>query len=149
MWVHIAQLPAWMRMMARSRWERRRRVGETREAPPKRGRAGGGDTGMEVSVASGDAAATSGRKRRACEVGARRRGEGRRYRRLQGQEARGDRADDRLRHAGYEWLLDGAAEYEMRAPKRRADENERGSGSREMRARGLQSPSLLRRQGDG
>ena len=149
MWVQIAQLPAWMRMMARSRWERGRRVGETRDAPPKRERGGGGDTNMDVSAASGDAAATSGRKRRARELGARRRGEGRRYRRLQGQEARGDRADDRLRHAGYEWLLDGAAEYEMRAPKRRADENERGSGSREMRARGLQSPSLLRRQGDG
>ena len=48
-----------------------------------------------------------------------------------------------------EWLLDGAAEYEIRAPKRRAEENERGSSSRKKRAHGLLSPSLLSRQGDG
>ena len=148
MWVHIAQLPAWMRMMARSRWERGRRGGETGDRLPGRARAGGGGD-ADVGAASGDAAVAHGRKRRARELGARSRGEGRRYRRLQGQEARDDRADDRLRHAGYEWLLDGAAEHEIRAPKRRAEENERSSGSRETRARGLQSPSLLRRQGDG
>ena len=93
-------------------------------------------------------AATTALKRRALELGARRRGRGRKFRRLQGHEARGDREDDRLRHAGYEWLLDAAAEHEIRMPKRRA-ENERSSSDRKKRAHGLQSPSLLRRQGQG
>ena len=50
-----------------------------------------------------------------------------------------DRADNRLRHAGYEWLLDGAADNEIRTPKRRA-ENERGSGSRKGQGAGARAP---------
>ena len=80
-------------------------------------------------------------------AGSRHAGPPQKRRRLRGAGSRADIVDERYRHAGLAWLTDAEREQQIRAHKRAHEQA--GSSGCKKQAHGLQSPSLLCRQGDG
>ena len=124
----------------------KQRKGEKR----RRDAAGGSSTGSgdnEHEGASGEAPETS-MKRRAQELGLQRSGRQFKFKRLRRASGHDDDMDARLARAGHAWLVHTSIQHEISGLKR-AHVEDKESSRVGKRARGLLSPSLLTRQGDG